>query len=172
MTITPHPDGDNDVDERRGIWRSLNLIGPTGRAFLRRRGIDLGAFGVYRHNIDEPDPGLDLHDHPWPFVTIILRGGYSEEVADAREAVHLARIADRWPGSATPGVRRHWRRWSVHRIRMTEAHRITAVADGTVTLVLRGRKSRSWGFYTPDGYVDHRRYDYATRRPVTVERSS
>ena len=62
--------------------RRLDLRGPDGSTFLRRRGIEherLG--GLLLHFLDGPDPGLDLHDHPWPFATLILRGGYTEEVA-------------------------------------------------------------------------------------------
>lgn len=156
----------DDRDRRRGLWRRLDLVGPRGR-FLRRRGIDLRLFGIYVHRIDQPDPGLDLHDHPWPFVSIILAGGYTEEVADAREAPALARIAEAFPLTSTRGVVRTWRRGSIHRIRMTEAHRIVSTLPWTTTLVLRGRKSRQWGFYLSDGYVDQRHYDYETRRPAT-----
>lgn len=154
-----------DVDRRSGVWRSLDLVGPTGR-FLRRRGVDLRLFGVYLHWLDQPDPGLDLHDHPWPFATFVVWGGYTEEAADARDAPMFAALAEHH-GGCTRGVVREWRRWSLHRIRMTEAHRITTVRPRTVTLVFRGRKSRQWGFYLPRvGYVDQRSYDYEARRPV------
>jgi len=166
-----------DRDRRRGLWRRLKLVTPGGRVFLDRSGVDLRLFGVYVHRIELPDPGLDLHDHPWPFVSIILRGGYTEEAAAARDAqafaawaetVELSGAAER--GSIPRGYRRTWRRGSVHRIRTTDAHRITTTEPGTLTLVLRGRKWRSWGFYCPDGFVDHRRYDYETRRPLEAVR--
>lgn len=129
-------------------------------------------FGVYLHLIDAPDPGLDLHDHPWPFATIILRGGYTEEHASIRDAVPYAVIAERVGKRSVcrPGVMRVWRRGSVHRMGLADAHRIIAVEPGTVTLVLRGRKVRPWGFYLPTGWVDQRRYDYAARRPVHEHR--
>jgi hypothetical protein len=167
--------GDRQI--RRGPFRVLDLVGPSG-TFLRRRGIDLRLFGVYLHRIDQADPGLDLHDHPWPFVSIVLRGGYQEEHADAREAATSAASAegrDVWHDGerileAWRGAPRFWGRWSIHRIRMTEAHRITAALPGTTTLLLRGRKTRAWGFFIPDGYVDQREYDYARRRPATEVR--
>jgi hypothetical protein len=37
-------------------------------------------FGIYFHVIRRPDWAHCQHDHPWPFVTCILRGGYEEEV--------------------------------------------------------------------------------------------
>src|SRR5688500_6187293 len=85
--VEPH---DGDISERRASFHRLTLRDNTGRSFLHRRGIDVLPFGVYVHRILAPDPGLDLHDHPWPFVTLILRGGYVEEVADARQASQWA----------------------------------------------------------------------------------
>lgn len=165
MTTPAH----GDRDKRRGIWRALDLVGPAG-TFMRRRGVDLRAFGVYVHRIDQPDPGLDLHDHPWPFVTFVLRGGYCDEAADARLAQSNAQLAEAYPSTCTPGAHRCWKRWSVHRVRMTDAHRITHVQPRTVTLVLRGRKSRAWGFFMPAGWLDQSRYDYRARRPLIERR--
>lgn len=142
-----------------------------GEVFLDRFGIGCRWFGVYVHRIAAPDPGLDLHDHPWPFVSLILGGGYTEEAADAREASVLARYVEHGSMHRRRGTERTWRRWSIHRMPLTIAHRITAVEPGTWTLVLRGRKSRSWGFYLSDGYIDQRIYDYRARRPVTETRA-
>lgn len=162
-----------DTDVRHGPWRHLTLI-HRSRPFLVRRGLDLGwkrradeqareekgkrvsLAGIYLHEIVGPDPGLDMHDHPWAFVALILRGGYSEQHAEAR----------------TPEVpqNRTWRRWSIHRMRQTDVHRITEVEPGTLTLVLRGWKTRSWGFYLPDRWVHQADYDYRTRRPVSEVR--
>ena len=146
------------------FFRRLTLTGPDGRVFLDRFGIGTRRFGVYVHRIVEPDPGLDLHDHPWPFVSLILSGGYEEEAIDSREAPRWAAVAEAF-GPRPRGWLRVWGRWSVHRMPLTIAHRITVVRPHTWTLVLRGRKSRSWGFYLPDGYVDQRSYDYVARRP-------
>lgn len=136
-------------------WRRLSLI-HADKTFLDRWGIDLGPVGVYVHHIAGPDPGLDLHDHPWPFVSLILRGGYSEQVADTREP---------WLWR-----RRRWERWSVHRMPFTVCHRIFDADPGTWTLIVRGPKSRTWGFYLSDEprWVPWDQYDYATRRPNHV----
>ena len=133
------------------------MLSHQGRVFLDRWGLECRWFGVFVHHIAGPDPGVDLHDHPWPFVSLVVRGSYLEEVADARN-----------PRSTTLFGRG---RWSVHRMPLTRAHRITLAKQGTWTLVLRGRKQRSWGFYQPEGFVDWRAYDYAARRPVDVESS-
>ena len=198
-------------------YRHLDLI-HAGRTFLRRRGIEhLSLGGALLHRLDGPDPGLDLHDHPWTFVSIVLRGGYTEEVASIvgpRERGHRGLLFvpdDLTVGSDPPGIfverllaalndpvpcdsrpiivtgpptmwesvkfverllvnhrTRTWRRWSIHRMPLDVAHRITAVEPGTITLVLRGRKVRNWGFYMPTGWVPWEHYDYDARRPNSV----
>ncbi len=161
------------------LFRRLTLR-HNGEVFLDRFGIGTQWFGLYLHRIVAPDPGIDLHDHPWPFVSLILWGGYTEEVAEARDAPALAKLAEHnevirevvtgQRRSSQRGDEREWRCGSVHRMPLTIAHRITAVEPHTWTLVLRGRKSRSWGFYLPAGYVDQRAYDYKARRPVAEQR--
>ena len=150
-------------------FRKLNLT-HDGRTFLRRRGIEhpwLG--GILIHWIDGPDPGLDVHDHPWEFVSVVLRGGYTEEAAMTRLVVDF----DRTPRivrreNAWTRRTRVWRRWSIHRMGLDDAHRITAAEPGTITLVLRRPKVRTWGFFAPTGWVDWESYDYEARRPCGV----
>lgn len=108
---------------------------------------------------------MDLHDHPWPFVTVILRGGYTEQWASTGSAVNLAKFAERWPETCTAGIERRWRWLSVHRMPLDVAHRITSARSGTWTLVVRGPTRRVWGFYPPTGRVEWTGYDYETRRP-------
>ena len=43
--------------------------------FLKDR--DTFPFNVFVHKFLKSDPD-DVHDHPWPFATLILRGGYWE----------------------------------------------------------------------------------------------
>lgn len=160
---------DGDTGARLGWWRRLTLRHGDD-VFLDRWGIDVRLFGVYVHRIAAPDPGLDLHDHPWPFVSLVLCGGYTEEVADTRKTALFALLADVIDGAGR-GHRRSWRAGSVHRIRLTEAHRIIAARPHTWTLVVRGVKSRQWGFYPPSGWVSQLEYDYTSRRPCSEARA-
>ena len=34
-------------------------------------------FNMFLHKFHKGDPG-DVHDHPWPYATLILKGGYYE----------------------------------------------------------------------------------------------
>ena len=152
---------DPRTDERRPWWRKLDLIAPDGSTFLRRRGLTTdGVGGVLLHRIDAPDPGLDLHDHPWSFASIVLRGGYTEE---------WGRVTNAVPHDIRGRGFRSWGAGSIHRMPLNRAHRITAVKPGTVTLVLHGPRRRRWGFFMPTGWVDWAGYDYEARRPVAVD---
>lgn len=172
MNYTPPDFTEPRLNQRRGAWRHLTLLDRHDRPFLVRRGIDVRLFGVYVHEITGPDPGLDMHDHPWAFASWVIRGGYSEVRAEARNP-GLPQIVTR-------------RRWSVRRMRQTDIHRIIDVKPRTVTLVVRGRKTRPWGFYVTKAlgggtglsfaeyshaWVDYRDYDYEARRPVSEVRA-
>lgn len=160
---------EDHADRRRGPFRKLVLF-HDGVPFLKRWALDVGPFGLYLHHVCGADPGKDLHDHPWPFVSIVLWGHYTDEWMPARQAPAAAQIAETLDtaGSVTHGVVRECPLWSVHRVKHIDAHRITHARPNTWTLILRGRKTRDWGFYPPDGYVSQRLYDYDTRRPVEV----
>ena len=148
----------------------LRLRDNAGRIFLDRWGWECRWFGVYVHRVAAPDPGLDLHDHPWPFVSFVLWGGYVDEVYPAREASRVAPDLDRW--STARGLPRRCRRWRWHRVPLTDAHRIVSVEPRTWTLVVRGCKSRPWGFYERSGWVHWQSYDYAARRPCNETRET
>lgn len=150
------------------LRRRLTLA-HNGRPFLERWGICHERFGgFYVHKIADADPGLDLHDHPWAFISIILRGGYTEQAIGTDVAVECAKVADRWPETCQPGIERRFGWLSVHRMPLTVAHRITAALPNTWTLVLRGPTRRVWGFYLPTGRVAWTEYPYETRRPSEI----
>lgn len=141
--------------------RRLTLTRRADRkTYLDRWGIETRIAGVYLHHIGAPDPGVDLHDHPWWFCSIILRGGYCEIIGEPR-ACHIDRRFTRW-ASAWPNLRKR-DRWSVASVRLDQAHCIVTVRPGTWTLVIRGPRVRTWGFHTPAGWVRHDQHDESTR---------
>ena len=123
-------------------------------------------FGVFVHRMDAPDPGIDLHDHPWWFGSLILWGGYTEERAALRVAPWFATLADHWENEDEVRrgvvVRRRWLSWRT--MRLDECHRITQLDRPHVwTLVIHGPWRRGWGFYLPSGFMDWRTYDSTVR---------
>jgi hypothetical protein len=147
--------------------KRLRLRRGDGEVYLDRWGWRCHWFGVYLHRMTAPDPGIDLHDHPWPFVSLILRGGYVEERAESREAPRLAFYAEAWPTKCRRGMEMEWRAGSIHRLRADECHRIISLRRvPTWTLVLTGRRFRNWGFYEPTrggGFVSNVPYSTARR---------
>lgn len=75
----------------------------------------------------------------------------------------LARIAEEHP-TCTRGVPER-RRWlSAKTMRLDECHTITDLTRRTSwSLVVKGPRRRSWGFYLPDGYMPEAQYDATVR---------
>ncbi len=103
-----------------------------GVYLARLRIIQTPWFGLYLHRMDGPDPRLTLHDHPWNFHSIVLRGGYVERRLNpvTMEVDEAHRI--RW--------------WN--RVRANDAHAIRSLLRvPTWTLLLVGKRRRTWGYW-------------------------
>lgn len=114
-------------------------IGRNGSTYLTRwtlfgqRAAGSG-FAVYLHRFHRGDWDDALHDHPWGFTSIILAGGYWEHTPGR------SGLQRRWYGPGRVLVRpAAWR----HRTELPPG------AD-CWTLILRGRKCRSWYFHCLD----------------------
>lgn len=176
--VQPRPNGAVETSRKTGLWRRLVLRRADGQVYLNRWGIGHDRIGgILLHRMDAPDPGGDLHDHPWWFCSIILWGGYTEERADTREAPFFALVeecaSNGHPGQTAckRGVEFERRPGSVRVMRLDECHTITSLARRrSWSLVVKGPRRRRWGFYTPDGFVGERDYG-AERRDMWEGRS-
>jgi hypothetical protein len=112
----------------------------NGAPYLRRYTVHAGSScNVYLHEILSTDPAAP-HDHPWPFVSVILAGGYLEHVGKNGE---LGAI-DHKPGAVIVRPAEH-----IHRLEV----------DGPAwSLVFTGEPVRTWGFWGPRGWIDWRTY--------------
>lgn len=157
-------DGTWERSRKVGLYRRLRLRRADGRIYLDRWGIGHDRLGrVLLHRMSAPDPGIDLHDHPWWFVTIPLWGGYTEQRADIRQAAFLATLADRHP-TCTRGVELERRPFRPAVMRLDECHTIIELRRNTCwTLVIGGPRRRRWGFYLADGYMHEAEYDATVR---------
>lgn len=164
-------------------YRRMRLKRDDGGIYLDRWGFQLvrnregvhdrdAWCGIFLHLMRAPDPGIDVHDHPWCFVTVPVIGSYIEERAQTREAGRFARIADEVAAefnvhNAARGERQHVRRWHPRMMRLDESHRITDLLGRyVVTIVVHGPVRRKWGFYTADGFDTEGVYESHTRRPM------
>lgn len=131
------------------VWAFMESfdISKNGKPYLDRlRIIQTPWFSVLLHRIHTPDVDRDPHDHPWPFASLILSGGYRETVWDNPADLCVAHAATRRQGS-----------W--HVMPMTSAHKITHVNGALWTLVLTGPRRASWGFWTDAGKIDWKDYE-------------
>jgi len=84
------------------------------------------------HHILRSDEGRDPHDHPWPFMTVILRGGYWEHRFDENGAY----VWCDWHGAGSVLFRR-----------AADYHMLELKPGETAwTLFITGPKVQKWGF--------------------------
>lgn len=146
-------------------WKRDTIIGPDRSPYMRRWLFETRWFTVRLHHILREDyDRTTFHDHPWSFVSVLLRGAYAEWVPGGgprgwpvfRGAVGFFRDAP------------FGRRLLV--FRPAEAlHRITWVPKGGAwTLVLTGPKRRQWGFVEQAAWVDWRTWVKARHGSVAA----
>lgn len=133
--------------------------GQPDLVYLRRwRIIQTPLFALYLHAIFTPDGDWHPHNHPFNFVSLILKGGYDEQVQDLHGDVSA--------------LIRH-RRWSFHKMGRDAYHRILGIYGVPIwTLVFIGRRSQEWGFATEHGYMPSRDYFEYREREADAERAN
>ena len=104
-------------------------------------------FNVFLHKFLKGDPD-DVHDHPWPYATLILRGGYWEYTPVFTDDGTMVGEEKHWRG---PGHFRTCQPNSYHRIELEPG--ITAW-----TLFMPGTHKREWGFLVKDKWVHNEQY--------------
>ena len=113
--------------------------------FLKDR--DRFPFNVFLHKFLKGDPD-DVHDHPWPYATLILKGGYYEWLPQFDSKGNKIAEMCVWRG---PGSFRICRANSYHRIELDPS--VTAW-----TLFMPGPKKRDWGFLVNNKWIQHEQY--------------
>jgi hypothetical protein len=95
-------------------------------------------FNIFLHRFIQSDPD-DLHNHPWSYRTLILKGGYWEYT-------HLGKF---WRG---PFSYRYAAANSFHRVELDKN------IPYCWTLFMPGQKIQDWGFETTNGWIHHEKY--------------
>ena len=113
--------------------------------FLRER--EQFPFNVFLHKFLKSDPD-DVHDHPWPYATVILKGGYWEWIPHFDTVGRKTGEYQVWRG---PGHFRVSKANSFHRIELDPD--ITAW-----TLFMPGPKQRDWGFLVKNQWIQWEQY--------------
>lgn len=97
-------------------------------------------FSIKIHKLISSDPGC-MHDHPWAFLTFLMRGGYVEY-----SKRHGSRVYSRFSLLYRPANYTH--RLEIH--------------QPVWTFVITFKKVREWGFYTLLGWVPWFKYEENT----------
>lgn len=106
------------------------------RYFLLGRGPQAPGTTARYHHILKSDL-LDLHDHPWDFVSIILSGTYVE---------------------TTPTTEQEFGPGSVLVRKAEQLHRLTLPSGPVWTFIVVGPARRQWGFATDQGWTHWQHY--------------
>jgi len=129
----------------------------TGEPYLERYYLFLSdrkkfPFNIFLHKFLKSDPD-ELHDHPWNYTTIIVKGGYWEWSPVLSDEGEVTGSYKRWRG---PG--------SIIRSKAKNMHRVE-LEPGVKpwTVFIPGKKQKDWGFVVPksDGkykWIDHNSY--------------
>lgn len=137
MKVTPFKEAKDYSSPRWAFWRRRLIGAAQGDVYLDRLYvIQTPIFGIMFHRIFRPDRQRDLHDHPWNFLSFVLRGSYMEAVpCDCGQHDHHY-------------LEVNWFNWK----RAEDRHSIRSVSRSPVwTLVFTGRKRRTWGFWVDEG---------------------
>lgn len=126
------------------LWRWTDV--PSG-FIVRLHVLKTPWFAICIHWLNAPDPEPYLHDHPVTFLSLILRGGYTE-----------------YRNTTKPIDIRNHVRFNFIRASIQDRHTIVQVKPGTITLCFMGPKTREWGYHTPDGWVYWKDYNARTYR--------
>lgn len=137
------------------FFQKTTIGGKENPLLLRYILIRFPRFGIYLHHMLRSDYDRALHDHPWPFISFVLAGGYTE-VHDQTIDGKQVRVEHK-PGSILLRPA-EWR----HRFVLKGLADPNATQDrfrDAWTLVIVGRRQRKWGFFLPTGWCWWRQHD-------------
>ena len=135
------------LERKRIIMDRVNDQPYLERYYVFLKDRDWFPFNIFIHKFLKSDPD-DVHDHPWPYATLILKGGYYEWTPQFDEQGRKFGEICKWRG---PGHFRICRANSYHRIELDPS--VTAW-----TLFMPGPKKRDWGFLVNNKWIQHEQY--------------
>ena len=103
------------LGRKRIIFDRVNNEPYLERYYLFLKERDRFPFNVFLHKFLKGDPD-DVHDHPWPYATLILKGGYYEYTPNFENG-RMVGETKHWRG---PGHFRVCSAYSYHRIELKE----------------------------------------------------
>lgn len=121
-----------------------SLDEPDVNYLTRWRLVQTPWVALYLHRFDRPDSRPTLHDHPWPFASLVVWGKGYVEISGLEKHRRVVRF--------------------LNLKRATDVHYIESLLRPVVwTLVLVGRRRRSWGYVeaaAPDWHSIDENYEW------------
>jgi len=118
-------------------------LGEPECPYLHRWAFNFGIGSIRLHHWIRSDDKRYGHDHPWWFITLVLKGSYTdiEHVPDGQINGSLYYTYNVRTDKLHAGSIRY--RPSHH------IHSVDVTPGGCWTLMLTGKKIRDWGFWVP-----------------------
>jgi hypothetical protein len=135
------------LDRKRIIMDRENNAPYLERYYIFLKDRTWFPFNIFIHKFLKSDPD-DVHDHPWPYATLILKGGYWEWIPVFNTMGEKFTEYKVWRG---PGHFRFCHAESYHRIELDPE--VTAWS-----LFIPGPKKREWGFLVNNKWIHNERY--------------
>ena len=112
-------------------------LGLEGKPYMRRYVVNMWAFSIRLHVWYAGDDTRYLHDHAFDFITLVLKGSYTDVTKNGNELLTAGSI----------------------RYRIAEhSHYVSKPKAPTVTLLLCFRPRRKWGFMVNNKFMRPLRY--------------
>jgi hypothetical protein len=135
------------VGRKRVVMDRINNEPYLERYYLFLKDRTRFPFNVFLHRFLKSDPD-DVHDHPWPYATLILKGGYYEWLPQFNSKGEKIGELQVWRG---PGSFRVCSANSYHRIELDPSIECW-------TLFMPGPQKREWGFLSKGKWIQHEQY--------------
>lgn len=113
------------------------LLGNPKNPYMKRWVFDFKLFSIRIHHWLASDDLRYPHDHAWNFLTIILKGGYTDISPSGNDVVKAGNIRYR---------------------KATHQHSVKVNPSGCWTLMLTGPEFRKWGFWVDGKFRKRNKY--------------
>ena len=111
---------------KRFVLKFREQLGLPTCPYLIRWRFETPWGSIRLHHWRAPDDPRHRHDHPWSFVTFVLKGGYTD---------------------LSPSGDQHLRAPAVQYRDATHQHTVVPDPGGAWTIIVTGPKIREWGFW-------------------------
>jgi len=137
------------------------------------------------HQFHRSDNDRHYHDHPWNFISWIIKGSYIEHfpVPNGIYRVPANRNVKVIYGEGVADIQQCHRRWDIIKRPKEWKHWVELLPEPLGrrfvpcwTLVLFYGERREWGFWTKEGWIKHdqydcRSYDHAGNKHTSTKKS-